>query len=149
MASRYKTTGCARFFFFLVFFVPLVYFGLKYFDDNGQLEKWREKLDLDNHNNSVEEVSDGQVSPGSSEFDVEQVKRQIAQLLSKIEEQDQIIKDQEMTIKKQQDLIDQLSDGKEDVNTSENQTSVSKNNDNDNASLEELLKEADKALKKN
>ena len=31
MAKKYKLTGCARFFIFLVIFAPLVYFGVSYF----------------------------------------------------------------------------------------------------------------------
>ena len=145
MASRYKTTGCARFFLFLLFFIPLVYFGLKYFDDRGQLDDWRAQIGLDNDKNAVEEILE---QKGDSDFDVQQVKRQIADLLSKIETQDQIIKDQEETIAKQQKLIEQLSAGEVSPpeTPEERQASPPKKGD---PSLEELLKEADKALKKN
>jgi cell division protein FtsB len=36
MGPKYKVTGCARFFLFLVLFVPAVFFGAAYFrDENG------------------------------------------------------------------------------------------------------------------
>lgn len=36
MRPKYKTTGCARFFFFLIIFVPLVFFGAAYLrGENG------------------------------------------------------------------------------------------------------------------
>lgn len=36
MRPKYKTTGCARFFFFLIIFVPAVFFGAAYFrGENG------------------------------------------------------------------------------------------------------------------
>ena len=148
MASKYKTTGCARFFLFLVIFIPAVYFGLKYFDDRGQLDEWRDKLDLDKKTSTVEEILERKGDGQDSEFDTQQVKRQLSQLLQKIEEQNQIIADQEETIKKQQDIIDQLSGGsQEKVNTPEQAKPPT--SEEASESLEELLKAADKALKKN
>ena len=36
MRPKYKVTGCARFFFFFLFFVPAVFFGAAYFrGENG------------------------------------------------------------------------------------------------------------------
>ncbi len=36
MRPKYKTTGCARFFIFFLFFIPAVYFGATYFrGENG------------------------------------------------------------------------------------------------------------------
>jgi hypothetical protein len=36
MKPKYKTTGCARFFIFFLFFIPAVYFGATYFrGENG------------------------------------------------------------------------------------------------------------------
>jgi len=148
MASKYKTTGCARFFFFLIIFIPIVYFGLKYFDDQGQLDDWRSKLNLDKNKNAVEEVMERKGSNDDSEFDMQQVKRQIADLLHKIEEQNQIIEDQANTIKDQKETIDQLS-GEQGESTPSTKEATIPKKDGDNASLEELLKEADKALRKN
>ncbi len=147
MATRYKTTGCARFFFFLLFFIPIVYFGLKYLDDRGQLDDWRAKVGLDGDQNSVDEILERSQS-ADSEFDVDQVKRQITELLSKIENQERIIKDQEETIRKQQELIEKLSDGN--IQLQQNSNNGTQNSSKEGEpSLEELLHEADKALKKN
>lgn len=144
MASRYKATGCARFFFFLLFFIPLVYFGLQFLNDNGKLEEWKDKINLDNDKSAVEEVLE---KKNDSEFDLVAIKRQLVELLAKIETQDQIIKDQEVTIKNLETLVENLKTGKN-TNTEEavkTNTSTAKKGD---LSLEDLLKEADKALKK-
>jgi len=41
MRPKYKMTGCARFFVFLIIFIPAVYFGAAYFrgDDGVQIIK--------------------------------------------------------------------------------------------------------------
>ena len=56
MATKYKATGCSRFFFFLIIFVPVVYFGLKYLNDNGQLDTIREKIEEYSDENAVDRV---------------------------------------------------------------------------------------------
>ena len=43
MRSKYKTTGCFKFFIFLLIFVPIAYFGASYYhgvDGIGQIKEW-------------------------------------------------------------------------------------------------------------
>ena len=46
MTRRYKLTGCARFFIFLIVFVPIAYFGLQFFaGDDPRVQEMKEWVD--------------------------------------------------------------------------------------------------------
>ena len=56
MARKYKTTGCARFFFALLIIVPLAYFGAAYYNGVNGIEQIKEWFGTDSDNtNSKEE----------------------------------------------------------------------------------------------
>ena len=151
MANRYKTTGCARFFFFLIIFVPVVYFGARFLDDTGQMEGIREKLEDFGRKNS-NESKQGQNEPETNEFDLDQVKRQLAGLIAKVESQERIIQEQEEIIQNQKERIEVLMHGDpiKVVESTSASSEITKNKKaDDKPSLEELLKEADKVVKKN
>ncbi|HUR30053.1 MAG TPA: hypothetical protein VMZ69_01405 [Saprospiraceae bacterium] len=42
MKPKYKVTGCARFFIFFLFFVPIVYFGAAYLRGEDGLQKMKD-----------------------------------------------------------------------------------------------------------
>lgn len=42
MKPKYKVTGCARFFLFLIIFVPVVYFGAAYFRGEDGMKKLKD-----------------------------------------------------------------------------------------------------------
>ena len=42
MKPKYKVTGCARFFIFFLFFVPIVYFGAAYFRGEDGVQKLKD-----------------------------------------------------------------------------------------------------------
>ena|SRR5687768_15636451 len=42
MKPKYKVTGCARFFLFFLFFVPIVYFGAAYFRGEDGVQKLKD-----------------------------------------------------------------------------------------------------------
>ncbi len=44
MAKKYKLTGCARFFIFLLIIGPLVYFGVSYFRGENPVEPVKELI---------------------------------------------------------------------------------------------------------
>ena len=150
--SKYKSTGCARFLLFLVIFVPIAYFGASYLMESGTMDQIKEKVDgITAQMNQNESTSD-QDPLDTSEFDEKQIRRQIADLLNKIETQQTIIDEQEATIAKQKQMIDELmAKGEtEEIEPETVQASVPDSSSTSNEpSLKDLLKEADKALKNN
>ncbi len=142
--AKYKATGCTRFLFFLIIFVPIAYFGSQYLMNSGKWEEWQSKIDP--NQNSVEQAIEKN-RPDADQMSDREVQQKLKELLDRIESQDEKLKEQEETIHKQNILIDQL---RQQLNTGgqSNQNPVPSNKKDGN-SLEELLKEADKALKKN
>jgi len=150
--AKYKATGCARFLFFLIIFVPIAYFGSKYLMDSG---KW------DNIKGKLEDVSSsddrsGIDSPSTfdynrSEQNNSDLNEKFDQLLEKVNEQADKISEQEETIHRQNVLIDQLKQhieqqsaaGSNGGRRTNNNTGSQQNNDK--VSLEQLLKEADQS----
>lgn len=147
--AKYKSTGCARFFFFLIIFVPIAYFGAEYLMKSGKWDDIRDKLEnvTENDNkNSVEKAIEKKSS--SEEVNSSEVQKKLEQLLDKINEQQKQIEAQEETIHKQNILIDLMKQQLEGKVSTTN-TPTEKPKDDSSTSLEDLLKEADKALKKN
>ena len=151
--SKYKSTGCARFFLFLLIFVPIAYFGASYLMESGKMDQIKEKVD-----EFTTQMNDGastsSTEPASSnEFDEEQIRRQIADLLNRIETQKTIIEEQEQTIAKQKKMIDDLmsssDSGASQPETVQASLADSTSNDGNEPSLKDLLKEADEAIKNN
>ncbi len=150
--AKYKATGCARFLMFFIIFVPIAYFGSKYLMDSG---KW------DDIKGKLEEVSSSDDNSGAdspSTFDYggsdnveSDLDEKFDQLIEKVNEQADKISEQEETIHRQNVLIDQLKRQLEQRTTTpsnnNNHRSTPQQNDKNKTSLEELLKEADRALK--
>jgi len=153
--AKYKATGCARFLFFLIIFVPIAYFGSKYLMDSGKWDDIKGKLEdvssSDNDNNS------GIGSPSTfdynrSEKSDDSLNEKFDQLIEKVNDQADKISEQEETIHRQNVLIDQLKQQLEQRTTNtpssnNNPRSTPQQNDPNKTSLQDLLKEADKALK--
>ena len=47
MRRKYKMTGCARFFFFLLFFVPIVLIGVSYYNGNNPVQQIKDLLNIE------------------------------------------------------------------------------------------------------
>jgi len=151
--SKYKATGCARFFIFLVIFIPIAYFGAQYLMDSGQWDQIRDKIENvteSDDKNSVERAIEKK-STNTDGINTSAIEERIEQLLNKIDEQDALIKKQGETIHRQNVLIDQYKQQIEQKATvpANQSTESTPTKTNDGSSLEDLLKEADKALKKN
>ena len=56
MRRKYKMTGCARFFFFLLFFVPVVLIGVSYYNGNNPVQQIKDLL-------NIESTEQGTTSP--------------------------------------------------------------------------------------
>lgn len=142
--AKYKATGCARFLFFLIIFVPIAYFGSQYLMQSGKWDQIRDKIEQVNpQSNDYEEPAVNKTSDISPE-----IKERLERLLAKVSEQADKIDEQEETIHRQNVLIDQLKQRlQESASTSTKQAETSSKKEDGKLSLEDLLKEADKALK--
>ena len=47
MASKYKTTGCFKFLIFLLFFVPIAYFGASYYHGVDGIQQIKEIIGME------------------------------------------------------------------------------------------------------
>lgn len=137
---------------FLLFFIPIAYFGSQYLMESGQWSNITDRIE----NIGVPSTDDTDTKAETNNYNRSDIEKKLEQLLQKIEEQNTTIKEQEITIHKQNVLIDQL---RQQLNgqhppsstgeTSIEQQSVPINNSDDSTPLEELLKEADKVIKDN
>jgi uncharacterized coiled-coil protein SlyX len=159
-SNRYKMTGCARFFIFLLFIIPIAYFGAKYLDDSGYGSVIKDKFEeISNHNNkdmdtetmdpdvivnnnSADDITDSNRSKLESKL--EQLIRMVDLQKQKIDELELSSAEKDALITKLQNQIKQLG-----VQSEAPQTTDPAQPKAPGTSLEELLKEADKALKNN
>ena len=95
MRPKYKVTGCARFFVFLIIFLPIVYFGAAYLRGEDGIQKLK-----DFYNGIVgnKGASDKNNDPDTYRIedlkeDLNNAKEEIRELKAKIREQEQEIKD--------------------------------------------------------
>ncbi len=142
--AKYKATGCARFLFFLIIFVPIAYFGSQYLMQSGKWDQIRDKIE----EVSPERSQSTESSIGTTTDVSPEIKERLEMLLSKVNEQADKIEEQEEKIHRQNILIDQLKQRLEEgVPTKPDQSNTKTTPDDGKLSLEDLLKEADKALK--
>ena len=96
MRPKYKMTGCARFFIFLIIFVPIVYFGAAYFrgDDGMQILKnfWHNTIGSSQSPDNTPAKSEETYEIESLEKELEKAKEEIRELKVTIYEKDLEIK---------------------------------------------------------
>ena len=148
--AKYKTTGCARFLIFMVILIPIAYFGAQYLSESGKMDDIRAKVE----NMTNKESSDSEISSEDiigSGIDNTEIKSRIEDLLDKIKVQQAIIEDRDETIAKQKEVIDKLLQERAQVqsNTGADQNTQPTSSSDGQPTLEDLLKEADKAIKNN
>ena len=104
MSRRYKLTGCARFLFFMIIFIPAVYFGLQYFgkdDDRVQdIKEWvDETVSKAKENDTVEKIlkrkNRAETSTSSQKGDIEM---EIESLKEELRRQDELIRELRLEI---------------------------------------------------
>lgn len=151
MAGKYKATGCARFFLFLVIIVPIAYYGANYLFNSGKLDELKERFETTSSDSSLDEET--YEPTNSTNPNISKLERKMEQLIETVKEQQITIKNQEKAINSQQDIIEQLKaqlTTQGGVTTPTTTTTVPPAKPaGEGQSLEELLKEADKALQKN
>ena len=86
--AKYKATGCARFLFFLIIFVPIAYFGSKYLMDSGKWDDIKGKIE----NVGSNDQSNGIDSPSTFDYNDSdhadtELNRKFDQLIEKVNEQ--------------------------------------------------------------
>lgn len=87
MRPKYKVTGCARFFLFLIFFVPAVFFGAAYFRGESGVQIIKDFYHSIVGGGSVEKGAERQKG-GTAEEDKD---KEIERLKEEIEEKDKEI----------------------------------------------------------
>ncbi|MEL6389128.1 MAG: hypothetical protein AAFQ02_03135 [Bacteroidota bacterium] len=151
MAGKYKMTGCARFFFFLIILIPIAYFGSKYLMESGTWDEVRETVGIE----KSDDRSESNPLSYENDTDTRRLERKLQQLIETIREQQTTIDQQQKTLNDQQDLIVQLKRRLGESTASPTQTQASPESNqpretpDSGESLEELLKEADRAMRNN
>lgn len=154
--AKYKMTGCARFFIFLIIFLPLAYFGAQYLMDTGKLDGLKDKIENVGSSNSVERAINNKSGSG----DISKLEKDLEKITAAYREQQSIIEEQQATINRQIDEIERLKKQGGTTNTSSNTnngspatttntsppTTTASTRTTGSQSLDELLKEADDVL---
>ena len=146
--AKYKMTGCARFFIFLIIFLPLAYFGAQYLMNTGQLDGLKEKIENTGSGNAVERALERKGGNG----DIDKLEKDLEKITAAYREQQSIIEDQQATINRQVDEIEKLnkqlgnSNNTTQTSNKPSTTTTASTPTTGSQSLDDLLKEADDAL---
>lgn len=103
MRRKYKMTGCARFFIFLLIFTPLVLIGVSYYNGNNPLEQAKELLNIESSERPVEKrMESGNTSSVSNEnilkSTIETQRTTIEELREEVSDLKQALKDRDREI---------------------------------------------------
>lgn len=156
MNGKYKMTGCARFLIFLVFLIPIAYFGSKYLRDSGTWDKIKDKVES-SESNSVERTIENKREridiPASVPENNSELADQFGRLREAYEEQELVLATQDQEIKDLQAENAALRDKLNEI-PARTQTNPTPTRNNDtrsttssgSPSLDDLLQEADNNL---
>jgi cell division protein FtsB len=92
--KKYKMTGCARFFLFLIIFLPAVYFGVSYFNGEDGLQNIKDFLGVEQNDgprdekNDTKELSSTKEELGEKDKTISNLNEQIEQLKETIKQKD-------------------------------------------------------------
>ena|SRR5687767_10425838 len=95
MRPRYKTTGCARFFVFLIIFLPVVYFGAAYLRGEDGMQKLK---DFYHNTFGGRDTSDKKKDPDT--YRIEDLREELDDAKREIRDLKNIIKEKEKEIEK-------------------------------------------------
>jgi hypothetical protein len=95
MKPKYKVTGCARFFIFFLFFVPIVYFGAAYF--RGE-DGWQKLKDFFNTAIGKSERVVEDKKPSNDTYRIEDLQKELDDAKTEIRELKNIIKEKDKEI---------------------------------------------------
>jgi len=148
--AKYKMTGCARFFLFLIILGPIAYFGSKYLLDNGHLDTLKDKIEQTESSKTID-TSPEPISVNPSNEELVRLQNRFDELRKGYLQQEATIKEQATTIAQQKQEIENLKN-----NTSTSTPSSGNNTQptsgtnapasTGSSSLDDLLREADEKL---
>jgi hypothetical protein len=92
MGPKYKVTGCARFFVFLIIFVPAVFFGAAYFRGENGMQIIKDFIHKTIGGSSSTSSSDNET------YSIESLEARLKKAEKEIQTLKQTIKDQEAEI---------------------------------------------------
>ena len=151
--AKYKMTGCARFFLFLIILGPIAYFGSKFLLDNGHLDNLKDKIEQRDTGSTVD--------PSPEAATIEPYNEDHRRLQNRFDELRKGYLDQEAKIREQSSIIASQKQEIENLKASVNNGSTSNPNNNrtntgsneastpsssGSSSLDDLLREADQNL---
>ena len=101
MATKYKMTGCAKFFIFLIFAVPLAYIGASYYNGNDPFEKIKNMEIFQKKPDSNDDTASYKKDKNTNRQKLDN-----STLIKELELKDEEIKFLRRKIKKLEDLIE-------------------------------------------
>ncbi|MFT6810372.1 MAG: hypothetical protein ACJA01_003615 [Saprospiraceae bacterium] len=153
--AKYKMTGCARFFLFLIILGPIAYFGSKFLLDNGHLDNLKDKIEQRDTGTTID-TSPETISINPSNEDLSRLQNRFDELIKGYLEQEATIKEQAIVIAQQNQELENLKtnvNSRTSPNTRTSNTTTPINtgtttpsSTTGSASLDDLLREADQNL---
>lgn len=151
--AKYKMTGCARFFLFLIILGPIAYFGSKFLLDNGHLDNIKDKIEQRDTGNKVE-TSTETLTIEPSNDDHRRLQNRFDELKKGYLEQEAKIKELSNIVTSQKEEIENLKSNANIGSTSNSSNTPVNTGSTDNSnssstgssSLDDLLREADQNL---
>ncbi|MFT4565425.1 MAG: hypothetical protein ACI9FN_000378, partial [Saprospiraceae bacterium] len=105
--AKYKMTGCARFFLFLIILGPIAYFGSKFLLDNGHLDNLKDKIEQRDTGTTID-TSPETISINPSNEDLSRLQNRFDELIKGYLEQEATIKEQAIVIAQQNQELENL-----------------------------------------
>lgn len=105
MRRKYKMTGCARFFIFLLIFTPLVLIGVNVYNGNNPIDQIKDLLNIEKTEATVETRAENEEEPSSTissegilKSTIETQKSTIKELRKQVEDLEKQLKNKEQEI---------------------------------------------------
>ena len=95
MKPKYKVTGCARFFIFFLFFVPIVYFGAAYFRGEDGVQKLK-----DFYHKMIGKPQSTSGTKDPDTYQIKDLKQELDEARDEIRELKNIIREKDKEIEK-------------------------------------------------
>lgn len=93
--KKYKMTGCARFFIFLIIFLPLLYLGVSYYNGEDGIQNVKDFLGIENNEGQREDdssdVADLREQMDAKDKTIRDLNEQIENLREQLKEKEEEI----------------------------------------------------------
>lgn len=91
--TKYKLTGCARFFIFMVIFVPAVVIGVSYYQGTNPVQMVKGLIGMDGSTTKTEQPANDR--PNRNKSETKELQKEIDALQDELKIKDQIIENLE------------------------------------------------------